>query len=241
MIGKIKSQKIRERNVKFSRNTHSSCITIPKRITHWTTDVCVHTHWHTHTGANTQVHMICFYDIRKSYVYMYVCMYVCKIYDKCIFSTKYQKTLTDFMFVMCEKRYLAHRKHAPKANINREINQQELDRFFNRHLRNYFHNELHSLSLALQKFIKFSQSNHKVGTKPFPHSAKFTKFYICKEYPFPWLEKCDILHKQIRDKLFKYYAEWSKLGKWSRTHNLIVWSSRRGEIKQFPCYPWLKG
>ena len=76
-------------------------------------------------------------------------MYVCKIYDKCIFSTKYQKTLTDFMFVMCEKRYLAHRKHAPKANINREINQQELDRFFNRHLRNYFHNELRSLSAKI--------------------------------------------------------------------------------------------
>ena len=73
---KNKIKKIRERNVKFSQNTHSSCITIPKRITHWMTDVCVHTHWHTHTGANTQVHMICFYDIRKSYVYMYVCMYV---------------------------------------------------------------------------------------------------------------------------------------------------------------------
>ena len=83
------------------------------------------------------------------------------------------------------------------ANINREINPQELDQFFNRHLRNYFHNELCSLSPALQKFIKLTQNNHKVGTRPFRHSAKFTTLYIRKEYPFTWLEKCDILHKQI--------------------------------------------
>ena len=37
---------------------------------------------------------------------IHIGMYVYKIYDKCILSTKYQKTLTDFIYVMCEKRYI---------------------------------------------------------------------------------------------------------------------------------------
>ena len=37
---------------------------------------------------------------------MYIPMHLCKIYDKHMLSTTHQKTLTDFIYVMCEKRYI---------------------------------------------------------------------------------------------------------------------------------------
>ena len=37
---------------------------------------------------------------------MYIPMHLCKIYDKHMLSTTRQKTLTDFIYVMCEKRYI---------------------------------------------------------------------------------------------------------------------------------------
>ena len=59
-----------------------------------------------------------------------------------------------------------------------------------------------------------------------------TTFYQCKQYPLTWLEKCDSLHMQIRDKFFNIMLSDGSQGKWCRAHNL-VWSSRRGHYSRY--------